>query len=260
MNQIQSSQQMNKTIVIIDDDMAYSRLLQMALKKKGYSVFIISNLEDAENYLRHASSTDLFILDYDFSDNNQTGRDFCRLIKAYANKPVLMLTGIESTDTAISCLYAGADYFESKSCTHRELLAKIYAILRISSGLNSGQSQASLDGSTIERAGLKLCRSSRSLSYESKSVRLTERETSIAEYLLTHFNQKVARETVFAAIFGTEMEPLNRAVDILITRFRKKLRTLDEKFLVLPSSGGQYTMVCAVDSGIPVTSGVPVTG
>ncbi len=226
-------------IIIIDDDSTFSHVLQLALKREGYEVFIIDNVDDAYNHLTHADQVSLFIVDYDLGDKSANGRDFCRAIKAKVGKPIVMLSGDSSPETKVSCLYAGADYYVNKPYNLSELLAEIHVVLR----QNTAASTLAKPQSTLQGLGLKFSLNSKSLSYQGKAVRLSDREAEVAEFLLGNYGKDVRRETIFYALFGKEMHPLNRAVDILVTRLRKKLRFISDEFFILPSTRGHYRLV-----------------
>ena len=228
----------NPKIVVIEDDAVFARLLEIGLKKHGYDVYLISSAQDAIDFIPDSVEVDLFIVDYDLGDKRGNGLDLCRKIKAYAQKPVVMLTGEASTDTTVACLYAGADQYILKPYELKELLARIHSALN-----NTPKTLASKTSHRLVVEGVELDGLARSLSRGGVSTKLTERELAVGEILFAHFNEEIKRDFIYASVYGHAMKPFSRAADILITRFRKKLREVSEELLILPTRSAGYKLV-----------------
>ena len=232
-------QAQKKRIVIVDDDQIFATVLQLSLKKAGFDASIISTPKDALEFLKQSeASASLFIIDFDLEDS-QNGRDLCRIIKATSNIPIILLSGDTSEDTAISCLYAGADYYSTKPYRLQELIAQIHVVLRSS---QAAREKLSEQPGLVESAGMTLDVNTRILSYEDRQVSISERECAVLTLLMAKFGQENSRDTIYYSIFGKEMHPLSRSIDNLIARVRKRLAELTSDFIVLPSRGGNYRM------------------
>lgn len=226
-----------KRIIIVEDDEVFATVLKLSLKKAGFDASIISHAAEALHYLRHSQELpSLFIIDFDLQDE-KNGRDLCRIIKATSNTPIILLSGDMSEDTATSCLYAGADYYSTKPYSLPVLMAQIHTVLRNSQGAQDDDTEKS---SVIERGGMSLDINTRILSYENNQVSISERECAVLTMLMTNFDKEIGRDTIYYSIFGKEMHPLSRSIDILITRIRKRLAELTNDFLILPSRNGNY--------------------
>lgn len=241
----------HKRIVVIDDDEVFGRILQLGLKKNGYQCYLISTAKDAVNFLSHAREVDLFIVDYHLGDREENGLSLCRKIKTYTGKPVIMLTGEASTDTTVSCLYAGANQYVVKPYVLEELLARIHVVLKLS---EEGSGTARRE--TLQADALELNGRLRTLSYHNQTVSLTERELAIAEVLLGNQGQEIKRDYIYSAVYGHQMRPFSRAVDILVGRFRKKLANVTDDFLILPTRNAGYRFVRRTEA----EHAVPVVG
>ncbi|MFM1895749.1 MAG: hypothetical protein RLZZ385_823 [Pseudomonadota bacterium] len=228
-----------KRIVVIDDDEVFSRILQLGLKKNGYECYLISNVNDAMNYLAHARNTDLFIVDYELDDKTENGLSLCRKIRVNSKKPIIMLTGDTTTETTVSCLYAGANEYVTKPYVLAELLARIHVILRMEDERQA--SAARTDKRKLE--GLELNSRLRTLSSHLCTVNLTERELAVAEVLIANEGQEIKRDHIYSAVYGRQMRPFSRAVDILVGRFRKKLVIVTDAYLILPTRNAGYRFV-----------------
>jgi DNA-binding response OmpR family regulator len=168
----------------------------------------------------------------------KNGLDLCRKIKAYAHKPVVMLTGETSTDTTVACLYAGADQYVLKPYDLKELLARIHSALHNQPKPSKDTSSHKLSVNDVELDGM-----ARTLSCGPTSVKLTERELAVAEVLFTNHNTEIKRDYIYSAVYGHQMKAFSRAADILIARFRKKLREISDDLLILPTRSAGYILV-----------------
>ena len=228
-------------IAIIEDDVVFAQLLEIGLRKNGYEVYLIPNAKDAIDFIPNSQGVDLFIVDYDLGYIKGNGLDLCRKIKAYTQKPVVMLTGESSTDTTVACLYAGADQYILKPYELKELLARIHAALNNSPAEKASEARRVLKVGDVELDGL-----SRSLSRGPLSVKLTERELAVAEILFSHSNAEIKRDYIYSSVYGHPMKAFSRAADILIARFRKKLKEVSDDLLILPTRNAGYILVSKV--------------
>lgn len=232
-----TSLQKEKRILIIDDDEMFTRILQFSLKNHGYKTYCINSTESALEFLQDPLHIDLFLLDFHLDDVTENGLSLCRRIKSSYDRPVIMLSGESSTDTKVSCLYAGADYYVLKPYVFEELLAIIHVALErypvatpepILGPINYAFSSLEVDGK------------SRTLSTGQSSVKLTERERQLAEVLFKNPEQFLPREQIYVQIFGRRMTPFNRAVDILVGRLRKKLQKIAQNVTIQASRNRGY--------------------
>src|ERR1700678_1127781 len=113
-------------ILVIEDDAAIGRVLQLELEHEGYSVDIardgLSGLEKA------LKEPDLVILDLMLP--RMDGLEVCRRIRAKSKVPVIMLTAKDRVPDRVSGLDLGADDYLTKPFATEELLARIRAVMR----------------------------------------------------------------------------------------------------------------------------------
>src|SRR5579875_50137 len=119
------------TVLVADDEEANRELLATLLSEEGYSVVCV---EDGEHAL-HAvgdGSVDLALLDVVMP--GKTGLAVCLAIKSRAETrfvPVVLVTGLTSTDDRIQGIMCGADDFLTKPINKHELLARVHSLLRL---------------------------------------------------------------------------------------------------------------------------------
>lgn len=236
-----------RSIVVVEDDQLTARLLSYQLKSAGYHCQVFHS---PTAFIASASQLvvpDLFILDYDLGEDEPSGLELCRKITSYFHKPVMMLTGSESIDTLVSCLSAGADQYISKPWDVRELTARIEVVMRKSAGkaLPSDPNQTLkliLDDSiTLDWDGQQL-RHQNGL-----KVGMTDKELGIMELFVADAQHYVDREQAFRVLYGYDMPPANRSIDVLVSRVRKKISELDPAYRIRTMRGKGYQLSRTAD-------------
>jgi len=228
-------------ILILDDDPVYTRILAHQLKQHGFDSTICHKDRDLLDRLRKGLDPDVFILDYHLGPKAASGLDLCRKVRAYINKPVIMLSANDSLEAKVSCLNAGADQYIVKPCDIAELLARIGVVLRNSpdrahrsdrlpATLQLGDELA-LDWETGRMSGPS-----------GAHVQLTEKEASLLEVLAHHRQSSVSRYEAFQSIYGYDMSPDNRSIDILVSRLRKKIETVNRNIHIKTVRGQGYRL------------------
>lgn len=117
-------------ILIIDDDIQTTKLLELLLAEKGYTT---TSVNDSTQAIQKAKSTspDLIILDLMMPDPD--GFKVCRMLRADAQfifTPILIVTALDDTDSKIVAYGAGADSYIIKPYDIDELAKNIKALLR----------------------------------------------------------------------------------------------------------------------------------
>ena len=122
---------MEKTILVVEDDRNISQLLQMYLKKEGYTVHAAYDGGEAVS-LYDIHSPDLVLLDLMLPVLDGWG--VCRNIRQKGDTPIIMLTAKSELDDKVQGLRQGADDYITKPFEMREVLARVEAVLRRSDG------------------------------------------------------------------------------------------------------------------------------
>ncbi len=204
------------SILVVDDDVNLARLLAHVLQREGYTARIT---HDAQSALTSVATLkpDLVVLDVRLPD--VSGEVVLRHIRQSSPVPVIILSGVASEDTIVSCLEGGADDYVVKPFTPRQLLARIQAVLRrTAAGMSAAEEPALLAAGPIT-----LDRRSRSVTVRGQQIRLTPTEFGLLEVLLSNPGRVVPFEQLVRHVWGIEAPGNESLVRIHMSRLRKKL-------------------------------------
>lgn len=204
------------TILIIDDDMELFSLLSAYLKAEGFDSV---HAPDAEKGLREAAKGghDALVLDVMLPGMN--GFEVLRRLRAEegtALLPVLMLTARGEEIDRVVGLEMGADDYLAKPFSSRELVARLRALLRRTSLGKTNLPLQHVDDLSINRASL--C-----VGVNGQQQEVTVSELRLLMLLTQNIGEIVSRETLYKSIFGHPAYPMDRSLDMLVSRLRKKL-------------------------------------
>jgi len=151
------------------------------------------------------------------------GFELCRTIRKNSDLPVIMLTARGEVMDRVVGLELGADDYLPKPFEPRELVARVQTVLRRRSApLRSGAASSALvfEGLTVDPA-------TRSVLRLGQSVELTGTEFELLHLLAREPGKVFSRDDILNQLRGHEAELYTRAVDIVVSRLRKKLEPLD---------------------------------
>ncbi len=198
-------------LLIIEDDTLLLRSLAAGLREENYAV---DTAEDGEDGLMKASATDYDCIILDGMLPVFDGWELLRRLRPIKSTPVLMLTARDAVPDRVRGLDAGADDYLTKPFDSDELLARIRALIRRSSG------QAS---TVIEVRGTVIDTAARSVSQQGSEIALTAREYALVEYLALHQGAVVSRSELYEHLFDDDDDTLSNLLDVHVSNIRKKL-------------------------------------
>ncbi|MFL5242499.1 MAG: response regulator transcription factor [Gemmataceae bacterium] len=209
---------MNATrIVIIEDESPIRRGVVDALRASGYQTADAADgprgLEEA---VRHG--VDLVLLDLLLPKRDGL-EVLAEIRKVRPTLPVIILTARGTEDDRVRGLKMGADDYVVKPFSARELLARIEAVLRRTTGRPQAAEEA-----TLGRAVIDFARREVRWSNEDR-VELSETEVALLGFLVTNRTRAVSRDELLTHVWGIEPRGLEtRTIDMHIARLRTKLR------------------------------------
>lgn len=204
---------MNK-ILIIEDDPAVSKGLEISLKKENYESLTES---DGEKGYQTALKIKPGLILLDIMLPNKNGFDICKDLRLNGhNFPIIMLSAkAEEADKVIG-FELGADDYVTKPFSVKELMARVKAILRRRSVILNEFSNFSFDDVTLDFAKLEAKKGN-------KKIEMSLKEYEILKYIIRHEGNIVSRNDLLDEVWGYESFPTTRTVDNYILMLRKKI-------------------------------------
>jgi len=232
-------------ILVVDDDREIRDLVAKFLKNHNLRVTTAQDGREMKRVLEDWS-IDLVVLDVMMP--GEDGLTLCRNLRANTQMPVIMLTAMgEETDRIIG-LEMGADDYLAKPFNPRELLARIKAVLRRSS--QQEVSMVAQDGESFRFNDWEFKPEQRELlNDEGVLVSLSRGEFELLDTFVRHPNRVLNRDQLLDMARGREAIPFDRAIDVQVSRLRKKLKD-DPKSpsLIKTVRGGGYMFTAKVES------------
>jgi two-component system, OmpR family, response regulator len=231
-------------ILVVDDDREIRTLLGTYLQNNGYRVTAVADGRGMWNALESAR-VDLVILDVMLPGDD--GFVLCRTLRARGSVPVIMLTAKGEETERIVGLELGADDYLPKPFNPRELLARIKSVLRrhrtVPGPLQPEAAHA------LRFAGWALDLASRNLISPKEVVMpLSGAEFRLLRVFLTYPNRVLSRDQLMDLTVGREAEPLDRSVDVQVSRLRQLLgEDAREPAIIKTVRGEGYVLACAVE-------------
>lgn len=204
-------------ILMVDDDPGIRDVVSDFLGRHGYAVETAGDAREMEQALER-QPIDLIVLDVMLP--GEDGLAICRRLAHGDAPPIIMLSAMgEDTDRIVG-LELGADDYLSKPCNPRELLARVRAVLR------RGEQRAAAGdlGAGCEFAGWRLDLVRRELrSPQGVVVNLSSGEFSLLRAFVERPQRVLTRDQLLDMARGPESDAFDRAIDVQISRLRRKL-------------------------------------
>ena len=206
---------MSAKILVVEDDKAISDFIAINLQYTGYEYTVLSNGNEAEEYLEQDHSFDLALLDVMLPGID--GFELMERIKKY-NIPIIFLTARADVSSKIQGLRGGAEDYIVKPFEILELLVRIEKILERTGKLNDilhyKDITVNLGDHSVMRSG--------------KEIALKPLEFDLLAMLIKYKNRTIPRERLLNEIWGVDFVGGTRTVDVHIAQLRKKLNLHEE--------------------------------
>ncbi len=215
-------------ILVVEDDAAILRVLQLELEHEGYEVEVARDgLAGLEKALKEP---DLVILDLMLP--KMDGLEVCSRLRSKSAVPIIMLTAKDRIPDRVAGLDTGADDYLTKPFSIDELLARIRARLR----------EKHPTSNVLEAADLLMDRDRHEVTRAGKSIQLTAKEYALLEYLLLHRNKVHTRDELFNGVWGSDFLGDSNLIDVYIRYLRGKIDEDYEPKLIQTVRGVGYAL------------------
>jgi two-component system response regulator ArlR len=215
-------------VLVIEDDVAIGRVLQLELEHEGYEVDVardgLSGLEKA------LKEPDLIILDLMLP--RMDGLEVCKRVRAKSSVPIIMLTAKDRVPDRVAGLDLGADDYLTKPFATEELLARVRARLR----------EKRPQDNTIVYRDVVMDRDRHEVTRDGKPIALTAKEYALLEYLLLHRNKVHTRDELFNGVWGSDFLGDSNLIDVYVRYLRGKIDEGFEHKLITTVRGVGYTI------------------
>ena len=203
-------------ILVVEDDRAVREAVERALTYEGYAV---STARDGAEALSAVLNDPPEAIVLDVMMPHVNGLEACRRIRASGDTtPILILTARHEVSDRVEGLDAGADDYMVKPFALEELLARLRALLRRSSGsttevLTVGDLSMNIGTREVHRGDLP--------------IDLTKTEFDLLELLMRNAGIVISRDTIYEKIWGYDFETSSNSLDVYIGYLRRKTEVDD---------------------------------
>lgn len=231
-------------IMLVEDDREIRVLVSRFLRSNDMRVSTTADGREMDRMLRD-NRIDLIVLDIMLP--GEDGLSICRRLRASSRVPMIMLTAKGEDIDRIVGLEIGADDYVTKPFNPRELLARIRAVLRRGA---IDTVEGARTGSVLTFDGWRLDPNVRQLhDPEGTRVALTGAEFDLLLVFCERPRRVLSRDQLIDLTQGRTAAPLERSVDVLVSRLRQKMeKEPKEPTLIQTIRSGGYMFSPAVEA------------
>jgi len=208
--------EMNKRVVVIDDEPSVQEVVRGYLEKDGYLVYVAGNGRDGLA-LAERAKPGLIVLDLMLPD--VSGEEICREIRSRSDVPILMLTAKASEDERVGGLALGADDYLTKPFSPRELVARVRAVLR----RTQGAEMPLVEALSFDEGALEIDTVQHEVRRDGELVELTPNEYRLLVTLARYPGRVYSRFELINHVQGYDFEGYERTIDAHVKNLRKKI-------------------------------------
>ncbi len=219
-------------LLLVEDDKTIASFVKKGLEQAGFAV---DHAVDGEDGLHLAlnESYDAAVVDVMLPK-----RDGLKLIEELRAKafrtPVIVLSAKGSVDDRVRGLQAGSDDYLTKPFAFAELLARVQALIRRSSGGS--------EATSLTYGDLSINLLTREVTRAGRKVELQPREFALLEYLLRNSEKIISKTMILEHVWNYDFDPQTNVVDVLVCRVRNKIDKDFEPKLIHTLRGVGYVL------------------
>jgi two-component system, OmpR family, response regulator RegX3 len=202
-------------VLVVEDEESYREALSYMLSREGFEVIAAA---DGAGGIAEFDRQGADIVLLDLMMPGLSGTEVCRQLRLRGPIPVIMLTARDSEVDKVVGLELGADDYVTKPFSHRELVARIRAVLR------RGQ-DTELVPDVVEAAGVRMDVERHEVSLNGERIKLALKEFELLEMLLRNAGRVMTRGQLIDRIWGADYVGDTKTLDVHIKRLRTKIES-----------------------------------
>ena len=200
-------------ILIIEDEKNYRDTLAYMLRREGFDV---TEAEDGAQGLAAYDRAGADIVLLDLMLPGMPGTEVCRALRARGNVPIIMVTARDAEIDKVVGLELGADDYVTKPFSHRELTARIRAVLRRGA-------EADQPADIVEAGGIRMDTERHEVTVGGVPVRLALKEFDLLETLMRNAGRVLTRGQLIDRVWGLDYVGDTKTLDVHVKRLRAKI-------------------------------------
>lgn len=199
-------------VLVIEDEHKIANAIKKGLQNESYAVDI--KYDGTEGYdMASVEQYDVIILDIMLP--GMDGIEICKKLREQnIHTPILMLTSKSQIEDKVLGFNSGADDYLTKPFAFAELLVRVKALTR--------RPKSSI-GTILTLADLSVDTTNYEVKRADQSIRLSNKEYSLLEYLIRHKNQVITKEQIINHVWDYDSDVLPNSVEVYIKHLRKKV-------------------------------------
>lgn len=222
-------------IMIVEDDPKIADHLKKHIEKYGYEVTSVTDFDHVMDEF-YKSKPQLVLLDINLPSFD--GYYWCRQIRKESVCPVIFISARIGEMDQVMALENGGDDYITKPFSAEIVMAKIRSQLRRA----YGEYASRVEERVLENNGLKLYPERLELTFETKTVSLSKKESDIIESLMERYPRVAGREDLLEKLWDDQTYIDENTLNVNITRVRKKLQELGLEGVVETVRGAGYRL------------------
>jgi two-component system response regulator RegX3 len=202
-------------VLVVEDEDSISEPLAYMLRKEGFEVVVATD-GPAGLAAFDRDGADLVLLDLMLP--GLSGTEVCRDLRTRSAVPVIMLTARDSEVDKVVGLELGADDYVTKPFSHRELVARIRAVLRRQGGVPAAE-----EGTSLEAGPVRMDVDRHLVTVSGAAVQLPLKEFDLLELLLRNTGRVLTRGQLIDRVWGSDYVGDTKTLDVHVKRLRAKI-------------------------------------
>ncbi len=222
-------------ILLIEDDQKIANFIARGLRETGHTVdHAADGLDGLDLALNENYDAGIFDIMLPKMNGLQI---IVKMRESEINMPIIILSARHSVDDRIKGLQTGADDYLVKPFSFSELLTRVQALIRRSTGAP--------DPTNFEIGDLRLDLLSREVVRAGQRIELQPREFSLLRFMMQNAGKAISKTVILEQIWGYHFDPQTNAVDVLVCRLRAKIdKNFDPKLLHTLRGVGYVLKAC----------------